>query len=199
MANEKIINIIGSGLPLVGNDIDTDRIMPARFLKCVTFDGLGEHVFTDDRQSANGRHPFDNSAYRQARVLVVNNNFGCGSSREHAPQGILRWGIKAIVGESFSAIFFSNCQAIGLPCVTASPEVTAKLQELISADPSVEISIDLATQKITCGDFSADISQPKQLQQSFLTGDWDACGLLTRNRTQIENTASKLPYINASI
>lgn len=195
MANEQIKTIIGSGLPLVGNDIDTDRIMPARFLKSVTFDGLGDRVFTDDRQALHGQHPFDNSAYRQARVLVVNKNFGCGSSREHAPQGLLRWGIRAIVGESFSAIFFANCQAIGLPCVTAAPEIINQLQAAIAADPSQEISIDLENQRIQCSTLTAEIALPAQLRQSFLTGDWDVCGLLVRNQEQIKATAARLPYL----
>jgi 3-isopropylmalate/(R)-2-methylmalate dehydratase small subunit len=195
MANEQIKFITGSGLPLVGNDIDTDRIMPARFLKSVTFDGLGEHVFTDDRQALNGQHPFEMAAYRSAKVLVVNKNFGCGSSREHAPQGILRWGIQAIIGESFSAIFFSNCQAIGLPCATASAEVIAQLQAAIAADPSLEIVVDLENQKVQCGTLVAEIALPTQLRHSFLTGDWDVCGLLVRNQEQIKATAAKLPYL----
>jgi 3-isopropylmalate/(R)-2-methylmalate dehydratase small subunit len=195
MANEQIKSITGSGLPLVGNDIDTDRIMPARFLKSVTFDGLGEHVFTDDRQALAGQHPFENPVYRSAKVLVVNKNFGCGSSREHAPQGILRWGIQAIIGESFSAIFFSNCQAIGLPCATATAAVIAQLQESIAADPSQEILVDLEHQQVRCGAIVAEISLPQQLRQSFLTGDWDVCGLLVRNQEQIKATAAKLPYL----
>jgi 3-isopropylmalate/(R)-2-methylmalate dehydratase small subunit len=195
MANEQIKAITGSGLPLVGNDIDTDRIMPARFLKSVTFDGLGEHVFTDDRQALHGEHPFEQPVYRSAQVLVVNKNFGCGSSREHAPQGILRWGIQAIIGESFSAIFFSNCQAIGLPCATATAEIIAKLQKAITADPSQEILVDLENQQVRCGALVADIALPSQLRQSFLTGDWDVCGLLVRNQEQIKATAANLPYL----
>ncbi len=199
MANEQIKFITGSGLPLVGNDIDTDRIMPARFLKSVTFDGLGDHVFTDDRQALAGKHPFELPVYRSAKVLVVNKNFGCGSSREHAPQGILRWGIQAIIGESFSAIFFANCQAIGLPCVTAVPEIIAQLQSAIAADPKVTVSIDLENQQIQCGRVIADISLPSQLRQSFLTGDWDVCGLLVNNQEQIKIIANRLPYITTMI
>lgn len=196
MANAQIKSVTGSGLPLLGNDIDTDRIMPARFLKSVTFDGLGEHVFTDDRQALAGQHPFDNPVYRSAKVLVVNKNFGCGSSREHAPQGILRWGIQAIIGESFSAIFFSNCQAIGLPCATATAEVIAQLQEAIATHPEQEILVDLENQQVRCGAVIAAISLPNQLRQSFLTGDWDVCGLLVRNQDQIKATAAQLPYLN---
>ena len=197
MANEQIKSIVGSGLPLVGNDIDTDRIMPARFLKSVTFDGLGDHVFTDDRQALGGEHPFDLPVYRSAKVLIVNKNFGCGSSREHAPQGILRWGIRAIIGESFSAIFFANCQAIGLPCVTVAPEIIAQLQSAITDDPTVMVSIDLENQQMQCGGITTAVSLPAQLRQSFLTGDWDVCGLLVNNQEQIKVTAARLPYINA--
>jgi 3-isopropylmalate/(R)-2-methylmalate dehydratase small subunit len=198
MANEQITTITGGGLPLIGNDIDTDRIMPARFLKSVTFDGLGDHVFADDRQALAGKHPFELTIYQAAQVLVVNQNFGCGSSREHAPQGILRWGIRAILGESFSAIFFANCQAIGLPCATAAPEIIAQLQTAIATDPTVTVSLDLENQTVQCGAITAAISLPAQLRQSFLTGDWDVCGLLVKNQNQITATAAKLPYMQTT-
>ncbi len=129
MSERKLIS--GKGIPLVGNDIDTDRIIPARFLRCVTFDGLGEQVFADDRRSSEGKHPFDLPEYQGANILVVNANFGCGSSREHAPQAIARWGIQAIVGESFAEIFFGNCVAMGIPCVTTTSANIKSLQNLI--------------------------------------------------------------------
>ena len=125
----KISNINGQCISLIGNDIDTDRIIPARFLKCVNFDSLGEYVFEDDRKTLKGRHPFDLKENKNAKILIVNSNFGCGSSREHAPQALLRWGIKAIIGESFADIFYSNCIAIGIPCFTLSKELIQKIQK----------------------------------------------------------------------
>ena len=135
MSERKIIS--GTGIPLVGNDIDTDRIIPARFLRCVTFDGLGEQVFADDRKELNGDHPFDLPKYQDATILVVNGNFGCGSSREHAPQAIARWGIRGIIGESFAEIFFGNCLAMGVPCVTTSSGNVKSIQNLIQENPHI--------------------------------------------------------------
>jgi len=133
----QVKQVSGTGIPLRGNDIDTDRIIPARFLKCVTFDGLGEQVFADDRSALEGDHAFDQPHYQGASILVVNRNFGCGSSREHAPQAIARWGIQALVGESFAEIFFGNCVAIGVPCLTATPEIINQLQTALEQDPSL--------------------------------------------------------------
>jgi 3-isopropylmalate/(R)-2-methylmalate dehydratase small subunit len=141
----QIKTVSGPGLPLKGDDIDTDRIIPARFLKCVTFDGLGEQVFADDRTQLNGQHAFDQPQYQNAEILVVNRNFGCGSSREHAPQAIARWGIKALIGESFAEIFLGNCVAMGVPCVTVSSEVASQLQTLITAQPETPLTLDLET------------------------------------------------------
>ena len=124
----KISNINGQCISLIGNDIDTDRIIPARFLKCVNFDSLGEFVFEDDRKNLKGKHPFDLEEYKNASILVVNSNFGCGSSREHAPQALMRWGIKAIIGESFADIFYSNCIAIGIPCFTLPKKFIKEIQ-----------------------------------------------------------------------
>ncbi len=140
----------GSGIAVRGNDIDTDRIIPARFLKCVTFDGIGEHAFADDIKglAAKGEvHPFANETYANAGVLVSNKNFGCGSSREHAPQSLMRWGIKGIVAESYSEIFYGNCVALGVPAFTASHEDCVKMQDFIEANPTSEIVLDVATKK----------------------------------------------------
>ncbi|WP_017298059.1 3-isopropylmalate dehydratase small subunit [Nodosilinea nodulosa] len=191
----QIKQITGAGISLSGNDIDTDRIIPARFLKCVTFDGLGEQVFADDRAALKGRHPFDQPQYQGATVLVVNRNFGCGSSREHAPQAIARWGIQAVLGESFAEIFFGNCVAIGIPCLTATSDVIAQVQGLLEADPSISITLDLTTQTVAFGGQTAAVSMPEGVRQAFLAGTWDACGQLVANAEAIRATAAALPYV----
>src|SRR3954468_23674620 len=150
MSSQKIEQVAGRGLPLLLDDIDTDRIIPARYLRCVTFEGLGEHVFEDDRQQMPG-HPFDDPKFRGASVLIVGRNFGCGSSREHAPQALMRWGIKAIVAESYAEIFFGNCNSLGIPAVRASRENLEKLAAAVRANPATECVLDLNTMTITCG------------------------------------------------
>jgi len=192
----QVQQIAGRGIPVKGNDIDTDRIIPARFLRCVTFDGLGEQVFADDRQQTNGKHPFDQEGYQGAKVLVVNANFGCGSSREHAPQAIARWGIEAIIGESFAEIFFGNCVAIGVPCVTVSPEDAIQLQAAIAADPSLVVSVSLESMQATCGDLAVTITMPEGARQSFIEGLWDSCGQLVDQAASVRETAAKLPYLS---
>ncbi|WP_013324240.1 3-isopropylmalate dehydratase small subunit [Gloeothece verrucosa] len=192
----QVTQISGRGIPLVGDDIDTDRIIPARFLRCVTFEGLGEQVFIDDRQQMQGKHPFDLPQYQGANLLVVNANFGCGSSREHAPQAIIRWGIKAIIGESFAEIFFGNCIANGVPCVTASPETVEKIQSLLQENPALSLSLDLAAMKVQCGEFVADVSMGEGSRQMLIEGSWDSCGQLIQNLSEIQETAKKLPYLN---
>lgn len=191
----EVRTIAGGGIPLVGNDIDTDRIIPARFLRCVTFDGLGAQVFADDRKQLNGQHPFDLPQYQGAKVLVVNGNFGCGSSREHAPQSIAKWGISAIVGESFAEIFFGNCVAIGIPCVTAEPNVTSQLQALLAENPQLQVTVDLEQMQVRCGEFTGAISMPEGARQMLTCGTWDACGQLVAQAEQIRATAAKLPYV----
>lgn len=191
--SSEIKKLTGRGIPLVGNDIDTDRIIPARFLKAITFDGLGEQVFVDDR--AQGQHPFDQSQYQGATVLVVNNNFGCGSSREHAPQAIARWGIQAIVGESFAEIFLGNCLAMGLPCVTATPAEVAQIQQQLLSDPQTVLTVDLEALQVRYGNFTTPITLGDGPRQMLLSGTWDACGQLRARAGAIRETAGRLPYI----
>ena len=191
----QVKQVSGMGIPLRGNDIDTDRIIPARFLKCVTFDGLGEQVFADDRSALEGQHPFDQPQYQGASILVVNRNFGCGSSREHAPQAITRWGIQALIGESFAEIFFGNCVAIGVPCLTASPERINDIQKAVEADPTLPLTIDLATLAVKFGSSSASLSMPEGMRQAFMAGTWDACGQLVARAEAIRETAAQLPYV----
>lgn len=193
MKEVKVVS--GTGVPLVGNDIDTDRIIPARFLRCVTFDGLGEQVFADDRAQTNGQHPFDRPQYQGANILVVNGNFGCGSSREHAPQALSKWGIEAIVGESFAEIFFGNCVAIGIPCVTAPPETVKQLQTILQENPQAPMSVDLEAMQVRCGDCQAPVSMSEGVRQMFATGTWDNCGQLIAQVDRVRETAAKLPYL----
>ena len=192
----QVKTISGPGMPLTGNDIDTDRIIPARFLRCVTFEGLGEQVFVDDRQQASGSHPFDQPHYQGAKVLVVNGNFGCGSSREHAPQAISKWGMEAIVGESFAEIFLGNCLAMGIPCVTAAPDVIAQIQAKLTAEPQSVVQVNLETLEIHCGELVFPIQLGDGPRQMLLTGTWDACGQLIAHKDQIQATAAQLPYLS---
>jgi 3-isopropylmalate/(R)-2-methylmalate dehydratase small subunit len=187
--------VTGRGIPLPGDDIDTDRIIPARFLRCITFEGLGKQVFADDRSQDQGRHPFDLPQYQGATILVVNRNFGCGSSREHAPQAIRHWGIQAIVGESFAEIFFGNCVAIGVPCVTATPETVTALQRLIESHPTQLLRLDLEALQVSAGEFTAAVTLGDGVRQMFLGGTWDACGQLVRQADVIRQTAARLPYL----
>ncbi|OKH18772.1 3-isopropylmalate dehydratase small subunit [[Limnothrix rosea] IAM M-220] len=193
--SSEIKQVSGNGIALRGNDIDTDRIIPARFLKCVTFDGLGEQAFADDRQQMDGRHPFDQGQFQRASILAVNHNFGCGSSREHAPQALLKWGIQAIIGESFAEIFFGNCLANGVPCVTADAATVAAVQGFIEANPETEIIVDLEKSEIVCGDWSKPISLGEGARQALINGTWDSCGQLVTGAAEIAATAQQLPYI----
>jgi 3-isopropylmalate/(R)-2-methylmalate dehydratase small subunit len=194
--SSEIKTITGRGIPLEGDDIDTDRVIPARYLRCVTFDGLGEQVFKDDRLATAGKHPFDLPQYQGANILVVNGNFGCGSSREHAPQAIAKWGIQAIIGESFAEIFQGNCLAIGLPCVTASQEIIKQLQSLLQQNPNQTLELNLATTQVTTAELTLPVSIDPGNQQMLLTGKWDSCGQLVSDLEAIGATAAKLPYIS---
>ncbi len=191
----EVKTVSGRGIPLIGNDIDTDRIIPARFLRCVTFDGLGAEVFADDRKALAGKHPFDQPQYQGASILVVNRNFGCGSSREHAPQAIAKWGIQGLIGESFAEIFFGNCVAMGIPCLTANSGTVDFLQRSLNKSPQTPIQIDLIAMQVHCGDFHAPVFMSEGPRNMFTEGTWDACGQLVAQAQQVQATASALPYI----
>jgi 3-isopropylmalate/(R)-2-methylmalate dehydratase small subunit len=178
---------------MAGQDIDTDRIIPARYLRAVTFDGLEQHVFEDDRKAA--AHPFDDPRFQGAAVLVVNSNFGCGSSREHAPQALRRWGIEAVVGESFAGIFFGNSVMLGLPCLTAAPEDIAALMALVEREPQTAIRLDLEAGSCEAGALRCAVSLPAGSRDAFLTGAWDTTGLLLDRYDEVNATASRLPYV----
>ena len=192
------MTITGRAVPLRGDDIDTDRIMPARFLRAVSFDGLETHVFEDDRRAgaaAGARHPFDDPARAGAPVLLVNRNFGCGSSREHAPQALARWGVRAIVGESFAEIFFSNAVALGVPCVAACPEDVQALMALVERDPAATVSVDLKGLIVRAGGIEAPCTIPSAARSAFLAGTWDATALLTAEFEAVRAAAARLPYL----
>jgi 3-isopropylmalate/(R)-2-methylmalate dehydratase small subunit len=189
--------ISGPAMPLRGHDIDTDRIIPARFLKCVVFDGLGEHSFEDDRrqeQSGRSVHPFDDPRFADARILLVNRNFGCGSSREHAPQAIMRWGIEAVVGESFAEIFFGNCTALGMPCVTVDAAAITALMERAEREATLPFTLDLTRRRVTAGELSFEVGMPEGVRRQLVAGQWDTTGELLAAKAAIEDVASRVPY-----
>ena len=189
-----ISHIGGKPIVLIGDDIDTDRIIPARFLKCVSFENLGESVFKDDRENLKGKHPFDLKSNKGSSILIVNSNFGCGSSREHAPQALLRWGIRAIIGESFAEIFYSNCVAIGIPCFTLTKKLIKKIQtESLENNSFLEIDIN---KSILISKYSnLNLEMKNSSKKMFLSGEWDATSTLLENIDLIEKKISNLPYI----
>ena len=191
----KFSRLNGKCISLVGDDIDTDRIIPARFLKCIDFDSLGQSVFDDDRKTLKGNHPFDLETNKGSSILIVNSNFGCGSSREHAPQALMRWGIKAIIGESFADIFYSNCIAIGIPCFTLPKESIKKIQKYLDIkNLFLEIDLLKSTAKGEKLKFNLEIKETSK--KMFLSGEWDATSKLLENKDLIENKLNDLPYIN---
>ena len=190
----KITQINGQCISLIGNDIDTDRIIPARFLKCVNFDSLGDSVFKDDRLTLNGRHPFDLEENKNATILIVNSNFGCGSSREHAPQALMRWGIKAIIGESFADIFYSNCIAIGIPCFTLPKRSIQDIQKY-NNNKSLFFEIDLKNSLAKSQDLNLNLEIKESSRKMVLSGEWDATSTLLENESLIENKCKYLPYL----
>jgi len=188
--------VSGRGLVLRGDDIDTDRIIPARFLKCVSFEALGEQAFADDRKELAGEHPFDQAVHQGASILVVNDNFGCGSSREHAPQALMRWGIRAVLGVSYAEIFQGNCLALGIPCATATPDQIRALQDAVAADPTAEWTLDLQTLTFSHGSTSQTISLASGSLDMLRTGQWDATGQLVARDAELNRTMAALPYLN---
>ena len=189
-----IDRIEGTGIPVRGDNIDTDRIIPARFLKAITFDGLGDHVFEDDR-AATAEHPFSNPVYHGAHVLLVNENFGSGSSREHAPQALKRWGIEACVGESFSEIFRGNSLAIGLACVTATREEVDRLMTLVERTPSTRLVLSLRDRTLGVAGRQVPVGIEGSVRDALLTGTWDATGMLLDDFDVVRGVASRVPYI----
>ncbi len=195
MAPQAVERITGRGCVLRGDDIDTDRIIPARFLRCVTFDGLGEHAFEDDREQAKGNHPLDNEDMAGANILIVGENFGCGSSREHAPQSLLRFGFQAFVGLSFAEIFAGNCTALGLPCITLDKHDLAALMDSVELDPSQEIVIDFRSDQLTSRAGTVKAHQRPGPKKQLIEGSWDATAILIEAGQEIEATANQLPYV----
>jgi len=198
MTSSIITKVSARALPLRGDEIDTDRIIPARYLRCVSFDGLGEFAFRDERYDAAGAkkvHAMNEARFAGAGIMVVNRNFGCGSSREHAPQALARWGIKALVGESFADIFAGNCAAIGVVAVTASSADIARLQAAAEATPVATLTVNLEAMTACLGDLSIKISMPESHRRNFLAGTWDTVAALLANKTLIQKTAGHIPYL----
>ncbi len=189
----RIPRVRGFALPLRGDDVDTDRIIPARYLKAVTFEGLGDHAFEDDRTALAGAHPFDDPRFAGATILLVNRNFGCGSSREHAPQALYRRGFRGILGESFSEIFFGNSVALGLPCLTLARADVRSLQDLVEREPKTVLELDLESRTVLTGSLVFPFSVPDGAREAFLSGRWDSLGLLLERFEEVQALAARLP------
>jgi 3-isopropylmalate/(R)-2-methylmalate dehydratase small subunit len=194
----KIIQVSGTAVPIRGNDIDTDRIIPARYLKEPTFARMGDYPFFDERFDAAGKkkdHPFNDPEYKGASIFFVNKNFGCGSSREHAPQALYRFGIKAVVGESFAAIFAGNCTMMGLPAVVVGAEEIEQLMKSVADNPRTEYTVNLENKTISYGAQTIAIDLPETYRTALTKGFWDSTALLRANLEQVRKTAAKLPYV----
>jgi 3-isopropylmalate/(R)-2-methylmalate dehydratase small subunit len=192
-------HVSGTGVPVRGNDVDTDQIIPARFLKVVTFDGLGQFAFFDQRFTDDDEekaHPMNEDQFRDANVMVVNANFGCGSSREHAPQALMRWGIDALVGESFAEIFAGNCLALGIPTVTADQETVEAIQDWVDAHPDGDLDVDVANETVTYGDRTVDVTVDDAQRKALVDGVWDTTALMASNADATQATADSLPYVD---
>lgn len=194
--NGAVQNVSGTALIIQGEDIDTDRIIPARFLKCVSFDALGDQVFADDRLELAGEHPFDQERFKGASILIVNGNFGCGSSREHAPQALMRWGIRAVVGVSFAEIFFGNCLALGIPCASASPDQILAIQALVNDDAARHWTLDLEEMALASDQDRWDVTIDAGPRDMLRSGRWDATSQLLDNSSKVEGLMNRLPYLN---
>lgn len=198
MPLEKITSIAGRAVHVPGNDIDTDRIIPARFMKCVTFDGLGEYLFYDVRKNADGTdraHPLNDPRFKGASILLSGANFGCGSSREHAPQALQKHGFLAIVAESYAEIFFGNCTTLGIPCVSASRADIKKIAAAIEKDPAMDVVVDVARAEIRFGGETAKVAIRESAREALVNGRWDAIGDLLEGVGEVKRLASRLPYL----
>jgi 3-isopropylmalate/(R)-2-methylmalate dehydratase small subunit len=197
MSDSRITVCSGRAVVLRGHDIDTDRIIPARYLKAITFEGLERHLFVDDRAAltrAGQQHPLDRAGAPGASVLVVNKNFGCGSSREHAPQALYRWGIRVIIGESFSEIFFSNALMLGLPCVSIADSYVEALMAAIDADPEADVLVDIVASLVRVGSTTFPCALPPHARDAFTSGHWDGAGLLLERYDEVAAAEARLPY-----
>ena len=192
----EVSSIQGSCIVLTGNDIDTDRIIPARFLKCVDFQNLGDQLFADDRNELKGKHPFDLLSNQGASILIVNENFGCGSSREHAPGALMRWGIRAIIGQSFAEIFYGNCLALGIPCATASIEKINNLQKNIETNPKSIFNLNLNEQSISNTESVWAIKIEPGPLRMLTSGSWDGTSELISQRSKLKEKMIRIPYLN---
>jgi 3-isopropylmalate/(R)-2-methylmalate dehydratase small subunit len=199
MALDKIVKVSGRAVYVAGNDIDTDRIIPARFMKCVTFDGLQAHLFHDVRfneDGSNKAHPLNDPRFAGATIMISNANFGCGSSREHAPQAIAKSGFRAVIAENFAEIFFGNATTLGIPCVSLSHEDVVRLADVVEKNPSTEVTIDLERQKVTAGGLEFPFSMKASAREALTTGNWDPIGQLLDGTEQVKELAARLPYLH---